>query len=157
MNMTPPTRTTESQLKNRIGFVAKGKFLIPAVVAGWSFLTGNENIFPTALVMTLVCLVLLVDDYCAGKETARMSPLGAAGRSALVVFSVPVAIASLAVPAFLPGFAGNVLPATTSDLHGFAYLTAVLLVTCMVCIVCFRLLHPDWRAPAECMLPGRRA
>ena len=144
-------------MKNRIGFVAKGKFLIPAFVAGWSFLAGNENIFPTALVMTLVCLLLLIDGSSRGTDRGLISPLGAAGRSALVAFSVPVAISSLAVPVFLPAFVGDFLPVTTRDLHGFAYMTALLLVICLVCIVYFRLVHPARQAPAECVLPGRRA
>lgn len=143
-------------MKNTIGFLMKGKFLIPALVAGWSFMAGNEIIFPTALVMTLVCLLLLIDGYAKGTDRMLVSPLGAAGRSALVAFSVPVAIASLAVPVFLPGLAGNVLPVTTRDLHGFAYMTALLLVTGIVCIVYFRLFHPGRWALAECVLPGRR-
>jgi hypothetical protein len=127
--------------------LAKGRFLIPALVAGWSFLAGNENIFPTALVMTLVCLVLLIDGHDRDMDMARVSPLGAAGRAALIAFAVPVALSSLALSVFLPGYAAPFLHVTAQDLHGYAYMTAVLLVICLVFIAYFRISCPATAYP----------
>jgi len=135
--------------------LAKGKFLIPALVAGWSFFAGNENIFPTALVMTLVCLVLLIDGYDGGMDMARVSPLGRAGRSALIAFSVPVALFSLALSVFLPGYAATFLHVTVQDFHGYAYMTAVLLVICLVFIAYFRICRHATAYP-ECGRPEGR-
>jgi len=135
--------------------LAKGKFLIPAFVAGWSFIAGNENIFPTALVMTLVCLVLLIDGYDGSTDIARVSPLGRAGRSALIAFSVPVALSSLALSVFLPGYATTFLHVTAQDLHGYAYMTAVLLVICLVFLAYFRICRPAMAYP-EYVRPERR-
>ena len=127
--------------------LAKGRFLIPAFVAGWSFFAGNENIFPTALVMTLVCLVLLIDGNDGGTDIARVSQLGRAGRSAIIAFSVPVALSSLALSVFLPGYAATFLHVTAQDLHGYAYMTAVLLVICLVFIAYFRICRPATAYP----------
>lgn len=135
--------------------LAKGRFLIPALVAGWSFLAGNENIFPTALVMTLVCLVLLIDRYDGSMDVARVSPLGRAGRSALIAFSVPVALSSLALSVFLPGYAATFLHVTVQDIHGYAYMTAVLLVICLVFIAYFRICRPAAAYP-RCGRPEGR-
>lgn len=135
--------------------LAKGKFLIPALVAGWSFIAGYENIFPTALVMTLVCIVLLIDGHDGGTDRARVSPLGAAGRFSLIAFSVPVALSSLALPVFLPGYAATTLHVTVQDLHGYAYMTAVLLVISLVFIAYFRLCRPGVTYP-ECSRPEGR-
>ena len=135
--------------------LAKGKFLIPALVAGWSFFAGNENIFPTALVMTLVCLVLLIDGHDGGTDMARVSPLGAAGRFSLLAFSVPVALSSLALPVFLPGYAATFLHATAHDLHRYAYMTAVLLIISLVFIVYFRICRPAMAYPDCVRQEGR--
>lgn len=142
-------------MKMNTELLVKGKFLIPALVAIWSFMAGKENIFPTALVMTLVCLVLLVDGLSGGTEMTGVRPLGAAGRSALVAFSVPVALSSLALSVFLPGYAATFLHVTAQDLHGYAYMTAVLLVICLVCIVYFRI-NPPARTYPECFRHERR-
>jgi len=128
-------------------FLLKGKFLIPAFIAGWSFIAGNENIFPTALVMTLVCLVLLIEGPDRGTDIARVSSLGVAGRFALIVFSVSVALSSLVLSAFLPGYNATFLHVTAQDLHGYAYMTAVLLVICLVFIVYFRICCPAMAYP----------
>ena len=138
-----------------VNTLAKGKFLIPAFVAGWSFFAGNENIFPTALVMTLVCLVLLIDGYDSSTEPVRVSPLGTAGRLSLLAFSVPVALSSLALPVFLPGYAATFLHVTAQDLHGYAYMTAVLLVISLMFIAYFRISRPA-TACQECVRPEGR-
>ena len=116
----------------------KGKFLIPAFVAGWSWMMGNENVFPTALLMTLISLILVIDGTAEGAKIPRPSPLGAAGRPALVTFSVLIAVSSLVGSRFLPGYGGDFVRVTIHDFHGFAYMTAFLLLICMAFIIYIR-------------------
>ena len=106
--------------------------------------------------MTLVCLVLLIDCYYSGTDRARVSPLGAAGRFSLIAFSVPVALSSLALSVFLPaGYAATFLHVTAQDLHGYAYMTAVLLVICLVFLAYFRICRPAAAYP-RCGRPEGR-
>lgn len=126
----------------------KGKFLIPAMVACWAWITGNAIVFPTALVMTLACLMVLIDSTGGEKKMSHPGPLGVAGRPALFVFSALVAISNIVVSLFLPGYAGagnfngifggDFVQVTINYFHGFAYMTAFLLLTCMAFIVYFR-------------------
>jgi len=126
----------------------KGKFLVPALIACWALITGNAIVFPTALVMTLACLMVLVDNNSGGKELSFPGPLGVAGRPALFVFSALVAISNIMVSLLLPGYAGagylnglfgrDFVQVTINYFHGFAYMTAFLLLTCMAFIIYFR-------------------
>jgi hypothetical protein len=126
----------------------KGKFLVPALVACWALISKNAIVFPTALVMTLACLMVLID--CTGGENKMTlpGPLGVAGRPALFTFSALVAISNMVVSLFLPGYAGagnlnglsggDFVQITVDYFHGFAYMTAFLLLTCIAFIVYFR-------------------
>ncbi|MFA4876726.1 MAG: hypothetical protein WC586_04890 [Methanoregula sp.] len=129
-----------------------GICLVMAIITGWSILEGNETIFPTALVLTLITLVLSIDGTFERPETARTSSLGAAGRSTLVTFSVLVAVSSLLVSLYLPGYAeannmsgwfdGDFVRVTINDFHELAYETAFLLLLAMAF-----LLYYQWRQP----------
>ena len=126
----------------------KGKFLVPALVACWAFVAGNAIVFPTALVMTLACLIVLIDSTGGEKKMTLPGPLGIAGRPALFTFSAFIAISNIMVSLFLPGCAGagnlnglnggDFVQVTVNYFHGFAYMTAFLLLTCMAFIVYFR-------------------
>jgi len=126
----------------------KGKFLVPALVACWALIAGNAIVFPTALVMTLACLMVLIDSNGGEKKMSRPGPLGVAGRPALFTFSAFIAISNIMVSLFLPGYAGagnlngmsggEFVQITINYFHGFAYMTAFLLLTCMAFIVYFR-------------------
>lgn len=126
----------------------KGKFLVPALVACWAFVAGNAIVFPTALVMTLACLMVLIDSTGGEKKMTLPGPLGIAGRPALFTFSAFIAISNIVVSLFLPGYAGagnlnglsggDFVQVAINYFHGFAYMTAFLLLTCMAFIVYFR-------------------
>ncbi|MFA5268712.1 MAG: hypothetical protein WC379_12150 [Methanoregula sp.] len=126
----------------------KGKFLVPALVACWALIAGNAIVFPTALVMTLACLMVLIDSTGGEKMMTLPGPLGIAGRPALFTFSAFIAISNIVVSLFLPGYAGagnlnglsggDFVQVTVNYFHGFAYMTAFLLLTCMAFIVYFR-------------------
>lgn len=126
----------------------KGKFLVPALVACWAFVAGNAIVFPTALVMTLACLVVFIDSTGGEKKMTIPGPLGVAGRPALFTFSAFIAISNIVVSLFLPGYigaanvnglsGGDFVQVTIDYFHGFAYMTAFLLLMCMAFIVYFR-------------------
>ena len=126
----------------------KGKFLVPALVSCWALIAGNAIVFPTALVMTLACLMVLVDSTGGEKKMSPPGPLGIAGRPALFTFSALVAISNIVVSLLLPGypgagnlngmFGGDFVQVTINYFHGFAYMTAFLLLTCMAFIIYFR-------------------
>lgn len=126
----------------------KGKFLVPALVACWALISENAIVFPTALVMTLACLMVLIDSTGGENKMTLPGPLGVAGRPALFTFSALVAISNMVVSLFLPGYAGawnlnglsggDFVQVTINYFHGFAYMTAFLLLTCMAFIVYFR-------------------
>lgn len=126
----------------------KGKFLVPALVACWALISENAIVFPTALVMTLACLMVLIDSTGGANKMTLPGPLGIAGRPALFTFSALIAISNIIVSLFLPGYAGagnlnglsggDFVQLTVNYFHGFAYMTAFLLLTCMAFIVYFR-------------------
>jgi len=126
----------------------KGKFLVPALVACWALISENAIVFPTALVMTLACLMVLIDSTGGENKMTLPGPLGVAGRPALFTFSALIAISNMVVSLFLPGYAGagnlnglsggDFVQVTVNYFHGFAYMTAFLLLTCMAFIAYFR-------------------
>jgi uncharacterized membrane protein len=90
------------------------------VIAGWSLIEGNETIFPTALVGSLLLLLLIMDPDGGSLETGRRDRmLGSAGRSAIITFAVLIAVSSLLYPS-----ASRVLPKHTTSpvcLTGISY------------------------------------
>jgi uncharacterized membrane protein len=120
------------------------------VIAGWSLSEGNETIFPSALVGSLLLLLLIMDRYgesLGSRDRDRL--LGRAGRYTLVTFAVLIAVSSLLVSALLPGYAeannltglfdGDFVRVTINDFHEFAYMTSFLLVLCIAFMQYFRM------------------
>lgn len=150
METKTPSRTKEAEPMNiEREQLLKGKFLVPALVASWAFVAGNAIVFPTALVMTLACLMVLLDSTGGENKMTLPGPLGIAGRPALFTFSAFIAISNIMISLFLPGcagagnlnglYGGDFVQVTVNYFHGFAYMTAFLLLTCMAFIVYFRL------------------
>ena len=118
----------------------RGKFIMPALVACYTFLTGNETVFPTALVLTLLGITLTIDSTVQETDPEGMNPLGTAGRTALIVFSVLIAFSSIFSSLFLADYAvtgpiGRLNGESTRDvittLHGFACMTGFFLLICI--------------------------
>jgi uncharacterized membrane protein len=119
------------------------------IMIGWSLMEGNETILPTALVGSLLCLLLILN----GNEKITQPNkneilLGSAGRYTLVSFAILIAVSSLLVSVFLPGFAeannltglydGDFVRVTINDFHEFAYMTSFLLMMSIAFMVYFR-------------------
>ncbi len=120
--------------------LGRGKFFIPVFVAGYTFLTGNETVFPTALVLALLGITLTIDSMAQETDRDGRSPLGTAGRTALIVFSVLIAFSSIFASLFLADFAVNDTigrldtessRAAITSLHGFACMTGLFLLICI--------------------------
>ena len=118
----------------------RGKFVIPAFVACYTFLTGNETVFPTALVLTLLGITLTIDRMAAETDREGRSPLGTAGRTALIAFSVLIAFSSIVASLFLADVTVNGIiarldaestQAVITSLHGFACMTGLFLLICI--------------------------
>lgn len=118
----------------------RGKFIVPALVAGYAFLAGNEAVFPTALVLALLGITLTTDALAQETGMHGTAPLGTAGRTALIIFSVPIAFLSLFAPVFLADFAitgitgrldGEFVRDVITTLHGFCCMTGLFLLICI--------------------------
>lgn len=118
----------------------RGKFIMPALVACYTFLTGNETVFPTALVLTLLGITLTIDSMVQETDLEGMNPLGTAGRTALIAFSVLIAFSSIFASLFLADYAvtgtivrleGESARAVVATLHGFACMTGLFLLICI--------------------------
>lgn len=145
----------------------KGRFLLPGLVACITFVTGNEAVFPTALVMTLLCITLTLNRSSSdGADGVIARPLGDAGSTALVVFSTFIALSSVFIPVILAVYAGSGLSygwpdeafthALAARLHAFAYLTALLLIVSIACIAWFRLMQSGGRLQGSHLIAGLR-
>jgi len=145
----------------------KGRFLLPGLVACITFVTGNEAVFPTALVMTLLCITLTLNRSSGdGTDGANTRPLGVAGSTALFVFSTFIALSSVFVPVILAVYAGSGLSygwpdeafthALAARLHAFAYLTALLLIVSIACIAWFRWMQSGSRLQGSRLRAGPR-
>jgi len=124
-------------------FLWRGKFILPALVACYTFLTGNETVFPTALVLTLLGITLTIDSMAQETDRKGMNPLGTAGRTALLAFSVLIAFSSILASLFLADYAvtGTIVRLdgvstrdVISTLHGFACMTGLFLLICIASI-----------------------
>lgn len=117
-------------------------------VTGYTMLTGNETILPTALVVTLLFLGSWQKQPTApvtGKNTEINA--GRAARMAIAAFAVFVAAFSLLISLFLPAlavhfnltglFGGDFVRVTINDAHEFAYATVLLLLLNLVFYVVF--------------------
>ena len=118
----------------------RGKFVIPAFVACYTYLTGNETVFPTALVLTLLSITLTIDSMAQKTDREGRSPLGTAGRTALIAFSVLIAFSSIVASTFLADFTvngtiarldGESARTVITTLHGFAWMTGLFLLICI--------------------------
>ena len=118
----------------------RGKFIMPALVACYTFLTGNETVFPTALVVTLLGITLTLDSMAQETDREGMNPLGTAGRMALIAFSVLIAFSSIFASLFLAdhSLAGTIgepewqsSEEIITTLHGFACMTGLFLLICI--------------------------
>ncbi|HII99291.1 MAG TPA: hypothetical protein HA272_08605 [Methanoregula sp.] len=132
----------------------RGKFIIPALVAGYAFLTGNATVFPTALVLTLLGITLTADTLAQETGLNGTAPLGTAGRTALIVFSVLIAFSSLFASVFLADFAitgitgrpdGEFVRDVVATLHGFCYMTGLFLLICIGSMGYARWMQPGMR------------
>jgi hypothetical protein len=137
-----PALTTREMMRLKIDkkLLWRGKFVMPAFVACYAFLTGNETVFPTALVLTLLGIALTVDSMAQETDRGGRNPLGTAGRSALIVFSVLIAFSSIVASLFLADFVINGTIArfdgesarnVITSLHGFAGMTGLFLLICI--------------------------
>ncbi len=141
----------------------RGKFVIPAFVACYSFLTGNETVFPTALVLTLLGITLTIDSMAQETDRDKRSPLGTAGRTALIAFSVLIAFSSIVASLFLADFSvsgpigrldAESAQAVITSLHGFAGMTGLFLLICIGSIGRVWWLQPGMRMAGDA--PGSR-
>jgi len=136
--------------------------LVMAAISGWSLLVGNETIFPTTLVFSLLFLVIWID-RSGGMAGIGTSPvlLGDAGRYTLVTFACLIALSSLVVSIWLPGFAeangmtglydGDFVRVTINDFHEFSYMTSFLLLMGAAFLLYFRRRHPSGTRDNACL------
>lgn len=136
----------------------RGKFIIPALVACYTFLTGNETVFPTALVLTLLGITLTIDSMAQETDLEGMNPLGTAGRTALIAFSVIIAFSSIFASLFLADYAvtgiigrldGESAQSVITTFHGFACMTGLFLLICMGSIGRVWWLQPGMRMAGD--------
>jgi hypothetical protein len=117
-------------------------------MTGYAMLVGNETIFPTALVVSLLFLGSLRKQPVArvtGKSAETNA--GRAARMAITAFAVFMAAFSLLISLFLPAvaayfnltglFDGDFVRVTINDAHEFAYATVLLLLLNLVFYVVF--------------------
>ena len=142
----------------------RGKFIIPALVACFTFLTGNETVFPTALVLTLLGITLTTDSMVQETDPEGTNPLGTAGRTALIAFSVLIAFSSIFASVFLAdytltGTIGGIDGESTLDvittLHGFACMTGLFLLICIGSIGRVWCLQPGIRMAGDAPVSRR--
>lgn len=136
----------------------RGKFIIPALVAGYAFITGNETVFSTALVLTLLGITLTTDALAQETGINGTAPLGTAGRTALIVFSVLIAFSSLVASVFLADFTvsgitgrldGEFVRDVITTLHGFCCMTGLFLLICVGSIGYARWIQPGMRTAGD--------
>ncbi len=153
-------RSTGEKMSRKIDrkLLWRGKFIIPALVAGYAFLTGNETVFPTALVLTLLGITLTADTLAQETGLNGTATLGTAGRTALIVFSILIAFSSLFASVFLADFAitgitgrpdGESVRDVITTLHGFACMTGLFLLICIGSIGYARWMQPGMRPAGD--------
>ena len=117
------------------------------IITGYSAATGNETIFPSALVLFILFLVYVFSTSKQADEKNELAT-GKAARLAITNFVIFIAVLSLLVSLFLPPIAnyfnlnglfdGDFVRVTINDAHEFAYSTCLLLLLNAVFLLIFR-------------------
>jgi hypothetical protein len=113
-----------------------------------TLLVGNETIFPSALVLLLLCLIGWISPTPSASNAQNVSTSEKAARTAIISFTIFVAVLSILVSLFLPGIAvtygmtglfdGDFVRVSINDAHELAYTTCLLLVLDLIFLAGYR-------------------
>ncbi len=118
------------------------------IITGYAAMVGNETIFPSALIVSLLFLLSLRKKGAENSANPREAIMtGNAARFAIATYAIFMAVLSVVISLFLPAFAayfnltglfdGDFVRVTINDAHEFAYSTCLLLLLNAIFYVVF--------------------